>query len=190
MLKRRSHLILCILTLLLASATACARDETPSPTPTITLSETRQATGAMMPTSTPAPPTNTPAPTFTPTPEPTPIIPQITISDQVLTEDGRLTIDQVISPQDGWLVLLVEQEEELVMLGHTAVAIGENSDLTLTIDPLTASPELTARLHQDTGQTGEFDFPEADEPIMEDDEAVTAVFCCGDRIRPPHAGHH
>lgn len=95
--------------------------------------------------------------------------------DRVVGEDGRILVEQVISPEAGWLALLTQPEpgNEGVVLGFTAVAPGLNESVIVTIDPLQASPELTAVLLSDGGEMGVFEFPAADEPMMAETAATS-----------------
>lgn len=156
MLKRKSFVCLLIVGLL-----AACRSQ-PAPTPSPIPAPTETAVSVVQPTQ--------PAATIAPTPSPTPILPQISVSDQAVAADGRVFFEQVIAPESGWLAVLAANEGEKV-LGYTAVAPGLNESVTVTIDPLQASPELTAVLLNDAGEAGAFEFPGADEPMT----AETAV---------------
>ncbi|MFQ5434441.1 MAG: hypothetical protein ACE5FD_06160, partial [Anaerolineae bacterium] len=155
-MKRKSFVCLLIVGLL-----AACRSQ-PAPTPSPIPAPTETAVSVVQPTQ--------PAATIAPTPSPTPILPQISVSDQAVAADGRVFFEQVIAPESGWLAVLAANEGEKV-LGYTAVAPGLNESVTVTIDPLQASPELTAVLLNDAGEAGAFEFPGADEPMT----AETAV---------------
>ena len=132
------------------------------------------ATAGANPTVTP---TRRPVATPTPTPEPTPIVPAITASDQSLADDGRVTIDSVIIPEPGWLVIHAERDGQVAeVLGFSAVAAGVNDDVAVTVDPLQATPSLAAMLHVDAGTAGEFEFPGPDQPLQQESAVVMASF--------------
>jgi len=161
--------LLWILSLLLMSA--CSRSEgipTEDP-PTFAFAATE-------PVVTPSPtPTATIPPTATP--EPTPSVPALTVDAQPLTEDGRLTIDNVAIPDDGWLVIYQDMDGELGdILGHQAVTAGNKSNVTVFIAPRDATPILIAALHTDAGAQGEFEYPGPDTPLEDDTDVVTATF--------------
>ncbi len=139
---------------------ACGSEPAATPTPTTP------------PTATLVPNTPQPTATATPTPSPTPIAPLVSVMDQTVVEDGRILVQQVVSPAAGWLALLAEPDSEAV-LGFTAVAPGLNESVTVTIDPLQASPELTAVLIADGGKIGLFEFPGADEPMAGETAAAS-----------------
>ncbi len=162
---KRNHSLFILLVLLLA---ACRQEE-----PTAVTTPTLAATNTAVPN-----PTATPIPaTATPEPSPTPMHPVITVDDQVLAEDGSITIAGVTASEAAWLVIHAQHDGQVgEVLGFTAVPSGSSSDITLTIDPLQATPRLVAILHQDAGETGAFEFPGPDDPWLEDDETVSTGF--------------
>lgn len=83
-----------------------------------------------------------------------------------------------MSPQPGWLVIYTLQGDELgELLGHTAVQIGSNTNLPISIDPLAATPTLAAVLHVDQGAPGEFEFPDgSDVPLMFESGIIAQTF--------------
>lgn len=171
----RNWTALVLLALLLA---ACGREgETAVATPTSAPTASDQTTGAMaLPnTLTPSP---QPSPTATPRPTATPIVPAIVVADQTLAEDGKLTIDSVTAPEKSWLVIHAQAEDGSVgeVLGFASVGMGGSSGLSLTIDPLDASPTLLAMLHIDAGAADEFEFPGPDAPWEQGGEAVAVPF--------------
>lgn len=152
---------------------ACRQTTADRPTPTVPAPPTATlppaATQTPVPTST-APPT--------PTINPTPVIPHISVNDQVLTDEGQVTIASVLSPQPGWLAIHTLPGDELGdLLGYTAVQPGSNTNLTIRIDPLAATPTLAAVLHVDQGVPGEFEFPDgADVPLMFESGVIAQTF--------------
>lgn len=163
------------LILLLIGISACAQDEeggTPAPT---AVSDAVPVDTEAAISATPNP---SPTPRSSPTPEPTPVVPTIAVADQVLTDEGQIEIMRAISTEAGWLVLYSQTEGELGdVLGVTAVDAGLNNDLTITVDPLQATPTLVAMLHLDAGMPGEFEFPEGpDEPLRWETAVIAAPF--------------
>jgi hypothetical protein len=132
-----------------------------------------------------AAPTVIPA-TATATPQPTPSSPTVTASDQPLTDDGQVIIASVTVPEAAWLVIHAQHEGQVgEVLGETAVPAGTSSDVSVTIDPLQATPRLAAMLHQDAGEIGIFEFPGSDAPWLEDGQAVAAEFQVDIRVARP-----
>ncbi len=157
--------------LLLVVLAACSREgnEAPlsSPTNTVTASEPTQTI--------PIDPTATAEPTIVFTP--TPIIPTLQVQDQVVTEDGLITIDSAAVPQAGWLsVYQILDGDPGLLLNVIEIAEGNSSSLTLEIDPQEASPMLMARLHVDDGTIGEFEYPGADMPFTIGSQEVSEQF--------------
>lgn len=137
-------------------------------------------------TATP-PATATVRPTNTPTPQPTPIVPSIAAGAQTITDRGLITIASVLSPQPGWLAIYAEQDGEMgELLGYTAVNTGLNTDLTITVDPLKATPEMVAMLHTDAGEADEFDYPNGpDEPMLFESGRIAAPFTASFQLSLP-----
>ena len=125
------------LTILLFLLAAC-NEETPTAIPTSQAANTAVA-----------PPTNTSIPaTATPTPQPTPSSPAVTVDDQPLNDDGRVIIAGVTVPEAAWLVIHAEHDGQVgEVLGETVVSPGTSNDVSITIDPLQATPRLVAMLH-------------------------------------------
>jgi len=106
----------------------------------------------------------------TPSPKPAatqgPPIPSISVSRQVLSDDGQLNIDQVVAVQDGWIVVYAdEQGQKGEVLGYTSVREGTSEDVSVTVDPLMAGEALYIVFHEDRGEIGIFEFPDEDEPL-------------------------
>lgn len=145
-----------VVALLVLLLTACGREgQTAVVTPTSAPSATSQSTGAMsspLELNTPAVQatlTATAVPTFTPSPTPTPIAPVIVVQEQTLTEAGQIAIASVQTPQDGWVAIHAQSAEGSVgaVLAQLPVRQGQNSALTLTIDPYAATPTLWVLLY-------------------------------------------
>lgn len=167
--------LLIIITIFLLAA--CRQDVAETITPTIPATPTTisVATETVVSSRTPTP---TGATLLTPTVEATPTIPHISINDQVLTDEGQVTIASVISPQPGWLVIHTLEGDELgEILGYTAVITGSNTNLTVSINPLNATPVLASVLYVDQGTVGEFEFPDGpDVPLMFDSGIIAQTF--------------
>ncbi len=164
------------LLILLGLFLAACREEQP----TAVLTPTPANTAVPNPTATIIPATATPKPS------PTPLRPAIAVDDQTLTEGGTLTIASVVVPDPAWLVIHAQNDGQVgEALGFTAVAPGQNSDIMVTLDPLQATPRLVAILHQDLGETGQFEFPGPDDPWLEDGEAVSAGFSVDIQVNLP-----
>lgn len=164
---KRIMFILLLAILLLPGCSRTGSDQTASPAP---------ATAVNQPEAIPSP---QPSPTVPPTntPVPTPVPPSISVKSQTLTEEARLTFDNVFIPQGGWLAIYNEAEGQIgEMLGYERLVPGENESATVTIEPRQATPMLIAQLHEDRGESGLFEFPEPDIPLTLADEPITERF--------------
>lgn len=162
-------LILAILIMLLS---ACAREEPPTPTD---VPPTQTAPAAQeVPTEAPSPTATVPP---TATPEPTPIPAAISVEDQPLAEDGRLTFAVVALADDGWLVLYANRDGQVAeILGYTPVEAGIHENVVVQIDPLQSSAVMVARLHVDAGDIGTFEFPGPDMPLSSETNLLSVQF--------------
>ncbi|MCO5197950.1 MAG: hypothetical protein M9941_09445 [Anaerolineae bacterium] len=154
---RIRYLLLLIAVLVLLVACNSAPEEAVE-TPTIE-TPTATATAVLTPT---------PEATAAPTPPPEPQ-PAISISGQVIGDDGVVRVDQLYMPSSGWVAVLRDD----VVLGATAVAAGDNEQVVVEIDPLAAANVLTAALF--TGDEDVFAL-DAVVPVELDGESVSAEF--------------
>lgn len=181
MWKRKGKAIgpACLLLALLILA-ACRQDD-PEGTPEATLPPTE---AAEMVEETPAEPTPTNPPAPTATVEAA--VPVISVTDQVLGDDGQLIISQVTATEPGWVVIYADEEGSPgEVLGYSAVGEGQNQDIMVRIEPLAATETLHALLHTDAGVSSAFDFPGADIPVESASEVVAAMFVVDMRVTIP-----
>ncbi len=109
--------------------------------------------------------------------------PAVSVEDQWVTNRNEVTVPSVTSPQQGWLVIHVDDEGSPgQVIGQAQVEQGSNSDV--TISGLSRKVEqgetLYAMLHEDTGTEGEYEFegPDSSEdlPVTADGEVVVKPF--------------
>jgi hypothetical protein len=94
-----------------------------------------------------------------------------------MDEDGRLTIDQVVAVEPGWIVIQAEASGEAgPVLGYVAIDEGQNEQVEVTIEAAGADPLLRAVLHVDAGSRGDFEYPGPDQPVQVEAETVAATF--------------
>jgi plastocyanin len=62
------------------------------------------------------------------------------------------------------------------VVGFAPLEPGANEDVVVDIDVSRASPALIAMLHEDTGAIGDYEFPDADPPVMVDGEMIIQSF--------------
>jgi hypothetical protein len=137
---------------------------------------TAPATAAAISTPPPAD-TATPSPSPTPAATSVPVVPAVSVSDQSMDEDGRLTVDLVVAAKPGWIVIQTQAAGGAsAVLGYAPVDEGENEQVEVTIEAAGAGPLLRAVLHVDEGSSGEFEFPGPDQPVQIDSETAAAAF--------------
>lgn len=92
----------------------------------------------------------------------------VTVADQMLGEDGTVTIDEVVSAGPGWLVIHIQADGGPgPIIGFAPVEAGSNSAVKVAIDAAMATETLYAMLHVDAGVMGEYEFPGADVPVTD-----------------------
>jgi hypothetical protein len=113
-------------------------------------------------------------------------VPAISVTDQVLEDDGRLLVSEVTAAERGWIVLYDDDGGAPgQVLGYSAVEEGQNEDIIIQIDPLAATETLYLLLHTDAGEKDSFDFPGPDDPVTVDSEPVEAMFVVDRRATIP-----
>jgi hypothetical protein len=102
---------------------------------------------------------------------------KILVTDQALGDDGRLLIERIEANQPGWLVIYDDGDGQPGdILGYAEVDQGLTEELVIEVDPLQSTPHLYALLHLDEGETGVFESPGPDSPVLEDSEPIAADF--------------
>ena len=102
--------------------------------------------------------------------------PSVSVSDQAI-EGGTVTVDKVVAAQAGWMVIHAEADGKPgPVIGHSAVAAGENTDVIVEIDTARATAKLFAMLHVDAGEMGKYEFPGPDGPVVVDEKVVVVPF--------------
>lgn len=135
-----------------------------SSTPTAVLNPTATTTSIIIPT-------------VTPTITQEPPQPSLTASDQLLNEDGQLSIDQVNALEPGWVVVYADEGGEPgPVLGFVNIGEGQHEDVLISVDPFQASPILYAILHVDGGEAGAFEDPGPDRPVTAGSDLVLDEF--------------
>jgi plastocyanin len=144
-------------------------ETTAAPTATPTEAPTATPTPTEAPTATPTP---TEAPTATPTEEPTAVDePFVEVEDQPLGPNATVTVQSAGVEQQGWIVIHADDDGEPgPIIGHARLDEGENTDVTVEIDPTGLTPILYAMLHVDAGSRGTFEaLSGTDGPVTNED---------------------
>lgn len=161
-----SLLLAAVLAAFLAACSDGDNESNASPTAATATVEAATAT---------ARPSATPEPTATPsaTPEPQAAVEAVA---QSVDESGEVVASRVYAPVAGWLAVYADEGGEPgALLGHAALAQGEQRDVALTVDPYLVTPLLHFVLHADDGEEGAFEFPDGDEPLQVDGEPVATT---------------
>lgn len=92
--------------------------------------------------------------------------------------NGTVTVAKVFSAGQGWIVIHAQTDGKPgPILGQSAVADGENSDVTVEINTAGVTPTLYAMLHTDAGELGAWEFPGGpDVPVKAADIVITPAF--------------
>jgi LPXTG-motif cell wall-anchored protein len=102
--------------------------------------------------------------------------PSVTVNDQAI-QGGTVTVDKVVAAQAGWMVIHAEADGKPgPVVGHSAVAAGENTNVVVEIDTAKATAKLFAMLHVDAGEMGKYEFPGPDGPVKVDGKVVVVPF--------------
>ena len=104
--------------------------------------------------------------------------PSVTVEDQAVDDGANtVTIASVTSDGPGWIVIHADSDGSPgPVIGHEAVADGENTPVVVTIDPEELTPTLWAMLHVDAGEEGIYEFPGDDVPARVDGTIVMSSF--------------
>ena len=97
----------------------------------------------------------------------------ITVEDQELGEDNMITIDQIDSPGDGWVLIHMEEDGEPgQVIGSEAIEEGENMNVMVEIDEdmadmISDGDTLYAALLVDPEPVEDFEVTVEDEPMLD-----------------------
>jgi plastocyanin len=85
---------------------------------------------------------------------------------QPLSTVNTVVVPLVIAEGSGWIVIHADEDGVPgAPLGYAGVEEGLNTDVSVPVDPATATHTVYAMLHVDAGQPGVFEFPGVDEPV-------------------------
>ena len=88
--------------------------------------------------------------------------------------NGEVIIDRVISDGPGWITILFENDagEPGNVIGFTQLVDGVNENVIGEVNQPLVTPVLYARLHEDTGVAGDFDFPNEDPIVLYEEQVI------------------
>ncbi len=114
------------------------------------------------------------------------LTPRVVVHDQLLFTD-QVTVAEVVTPQAGWLVIHRSQDGNLAaVIGLVPVHKGVNYNVTVPILRALATPTLYVLLHSDAGQSGVYEFPGPDAPLIVSNPPML-VFQLTGLLRPSSA---
>ncbi|MEZ4728474.1 MAG: spondin domain-containing protein [Caldilineaceae bacterium] len=100
----------------------------------------------------------------------------VAVQDQAIP-GGVVTVDRVFYTGPGWVVIHADDNGAPgVVLGQEIVTDGITEGIAVVIDEEEATPTLWAMLHDDTGEQGVYEFPDADPPVQVNGEIVMQSF--------------
>jgi predicted lipoprotein with Yx(FWY)xxD motif len=100
----------------------------------------------------------------------------VKVSDQPIN-NGTVTVEQVISPGPGWIVIHINSSGSPgPIIGWAQVKAGTNPNVPVTVDASKATSVLYAMLHVDAGQVGTYEFPGPDVPVNFNGQMVSPAF--------------
>ena len=115
-------------------------------------------------------------------------VPSITVEDQAISADKVITIQQVVSPNLGWVVVQADNNGQPGdVLGYWAVRSGVNQNVPVTIDTSMATQTLYVTLYNDLGRKGTFEVPGADTPVEVNGNPVMQSFQVTGGLPTPEA---
>lgn len=102
--------------------------------------------------------------------------PLIAVTDQAISEDGIVTLDEVNALEPTWVLIHVDEGGEIgPAVGKILLEPGNHENATVSIPWREATPVLYAVLYEDQGEPGRFD-SESDQPILINGQPVMASF--------------
>lgn len=98
--------------------------------------------------------------------------PDVLIYDQPVI-DSKLIVERATSDKPAWIVAYQDQEDlPGLIIGSAFIEAGVNELVELEILELSATQRLFLMIHEDTATPGEFDFPAADLPVIQDGQPL------------------
>lgn len=91
--------------------------------------------------------------------------------------NGSVVIAEVNGIEATWIAIHAEDRGKPgPVIGYGLVAAGMQKNVSIEIDAAKATPVMFAMMHEDRGERGIYEFPEADAPVKVNDDIVMAKF--------------
>lgn len=99
----------------------------------------------------------------------------IIVFDQPLVE-GFITVEHVVSPDDGWLAVYQDDGGQPgLIIGYAAITAGINEQVPVDVIDSAITEPMYIVLHEDTNSGDDFDLPLNDPPFSVDNQALEPV---------------
>jgi hypothetical protein len=103
--------------------------------------------------------------------------PVVEAAEQNVGENNVATIVRVELLEPGWVVIHADDDGQAgAAIGAVRLEAGAYDNVPITLDRRYATPTLHVVLHEDDGEPGLLEFPEADRPLLVNGQPVTATF--------------
>lgn len=105
--------------------------------------------------------------------------PFVMILDQPITDANTVLVERAVSHGPGWVTILHATEDGGVgnIIGFAPLEDGVNTQVPVEIVVgFDEGSRMFAQLHQDTGEAGEFEYPNADPAVFYQDQAAYFTF--------------
>jgi hypothetical protein len=101
--------------------------------------------------------------------------PEVLVYDQPII-DGAITVERAISNGPGWVVIYNESDGQPgFIIGSAPLEDGLNEQVTVALEESVITPQLFARLHEDTQAGDAFNFPAQDPAVRHDNRLPRAT---------------
>lgn len=89
-------------------------------------------------------------------------------------QDNKALIKRVDALEDGWVVVYQSNYQGLAgeILGYAKIKKNRNRNIEIFLQKEIMTPYLAALLHVDRGQTGVFEYPGTDGPVIRNGEVI------------------
>ncbi len=103
--------------------------------------------------------------------------PQIEVEEQIVGEDGVITLARLELLEPTWILIHADVDGEIgPVIGGVILDAGSYENVPLAIDWRKATPTLYAVLHRDGGEARVLDYPNDDLPVLRNGRPIVAVF--------------
>lgn len=169
------HLSVLSAVLVLALVLSACQAAAPTADPTAQPTAVEETEDEQMNTEEPSE-TEPPEATQTPEEDTEQVAAAVIVRDQDVI-DWTVVVPEAEISTPGWLVIHADQDGSPgPVLGYAPLEEGVNQEVLVEVDQEQITPTLYAMLHEDTGEAGVYDFPDADPPVRVNGSVVVKPF--------------